>query len=786
VPFRRFQSRIIVVFMGLFFLVLAAMLFAVDRVNTQHARSQVSESLNIGGRAFVRLFDARSERLMEGVRILSSDFALRGAVATGDRGTILSALANHGARIGAGVAMLVSLDNRLLVDTLRPRAAPRTFPFPRLTEIAQLRGQASSIAFLGDSAFQLVVVPILAPDPIAWVAMGFRVDEKLAQELRTITSAHVSFLRAAPDTGEWSVVASTLPPPLREGVRRELPSTVIGRDDPFALGLADGEYETRVLPLAAEDDAPVVAVLQLSLNEALAPFAELRLLLFGLTGAGLLVSLAGSVVLARRVTQPVAVLAAGVREIEQGAYGREVALRQQDEFGALAAAFNHMSRGIAEREGRLRFLAYHDELTGLPNRAALEEHLHRRLTRDGGARGRPALLLVALDRFKDINYTLGFQVGDRVLQHVGTRLQGLAGANDMVARFGGGEFGIVLDVVQDETDARRLAHDVQRNLEAPFRIDDQPFEFGAHIGIALYPDHADSANTLIRHAEAAMNDAFRVPGGIGLYSAEFDRQSRRRLTLIGEARTALNTEQFMLYYQPKLDLKTRRIAGVESLVRWRHPEHGFISPAEFIPVIEQTALVGPFTLAVLNLGLKQAATWHAAGLPLKVSLNLSARNLTDPQLPEQLAQLLGFWKLPPAQIVLEITESALMLDPDASMKVIAQLDALGAGLSIDDYGTGYSSLSFLRRLPLDELKIDKSFVLHMNEDANDEVIVRSTVELAHNLGLKVTAEGVETKAVLDKLDTIGCDSIQGYYISKPLPADALAAWLRESPYPPAA
>ncbi len=781
--FRRFQSRIIVVFMGLFFLILAAMLFAVDRVNTQHARAQISESLSIGGRAFVRLFDVRSERLTEGVRILASDFALRGAIATRDRDTILSALANHGARIGANVAMLVSLDNQLLASTLRPQAAPDPFPFPRLTEIAQLHGQAASIVFLGGRAFHLVVVPVNAPDPIAWVAMGFRVDEKLAQELRTITSAHVSFLRADPDSGEWSVTATTLPPALRDSLRQELPSSVIGRDEPLALGLADGEYETRVLPLAAEDNSPVVAVLQLSLDEAMAPFRRLRVLLIALTGAGLLVSLGGSIVLARRVTQPVDALAEGARRIELGDYGHEMRVAQSDEFGRLATAFNHMSRGIAEREGRIRFLAYHDELTGLPNRLSLEEHLQRRLAQTGGAGA--GLLLVALDRFRDINFTLGFQMGDRVLQHVGIRLQGLVGSNDLVARLSGGEFAVVLGAVTGVEDTQRLAHNIQRNLEAPFRIDDQPFEFGAHIGIALHPQHADTPAALIRHAEAAMNHAHTVPGGIGVYSMDFDRQNRRRLTLIGEARQALNTDQFQLYYQPKLDLKRRRVVGVEALARWRHPEHGFISPAEFIPVIEQTALVGPFTLSVLNLGLKQAAAWHAAGLALRMSLNLSARNLQDPQLPEQFSQLLKVWAVPPARIVLEITESALMVDPGSSTKVIARLDALGVGLSIDDYGTGYSSLSFLRQLPIDELKIDKSFVLHMDEDANDEVIVRSTVDLAHNLGLKVVAEGVETQPVLEKLGAIGCDSIQGYYISKPLPADALEAWLRESPWRPA-
>jgi diguanylate cyclase (GGDEF)-like protein len=783
VRFRRFQTRIIVVFMGLFVLVLAAVVFAVDRASTRHARAQLAETLQVGARVFTRQFEARSERLIEGVRVLSGDFALREAIATRDRDTILSALENHGARIGANVAMLVSPDNLLLADTLRPRAAVEPFPFARLIEIARLRGEAASIVSLGAGAFQFVVVPVNAPDTIAWVCMGFRIDERLAQDLRQLTSAHVSFLRADAE-GRWSAIATTLPAALRDTLVQALPSASVGSDQPFALDLGDGEFETRVLVQAAEDDTPVVAVLQQSLDEALAPFYRLRLLLIGLTGIGLLVSLGGSVVLARRVSRPVARLTAGAQRIEQGDYGHEVAVRQEDEIGTLAAAFNHMSRGIAERETHIRYLAYHDEMTGLPNRVALEEHLQRHIEREGGVSRKVGLLVMALDRFKDINYTLGFQTGDRVLQHVGTRLQGLAGADDLVARLGGGEFAIVLSDARDTDDALKLARDIQRNMESPFRIDEQPFEFGAHIGVALYPDHADSAMALVRHGEAAMNHALHMPGGIGVYSPEFDQQSQRRLALIGEARQALNTEQFTLCYQPKLDLQSGRVTGVEALVRWRHPSQGFISPAEFIPVIEQTALIGPFTLSVLNLGLKQAAAWLAAGIELKMSLNLSARNLQDAQLPEQLAQLIKVWAVPPALIVLEITESALMIDPVSSMKVINELDALGVELSIDDYGTGYSSLSFLRKLPLNELKIDKSFVLHMHEDANDAVIVRSTVDLAHNLGLAVTAEGVETKEVLEKLGAVGCDRIQGYYISKPLPADALEAWLQESAYRP--
>ena len=424
-----------------------------------------------------------------------------------------------------------------------------------------------------------------------------------------------------------------------------------------------------------------MAVLQQSLDEALAPFYHLRYVLVGLTGVGLLVALGGSIVLARRVTQPVAVLVEGAREIGKGKYDHPVTVKQQDELGELASAINHMSRGIAEREDRIRYLAYHDEVTGLPNRVSLEEHLQPLAERAStAANDKVGLLVMALDRFRDINYTLGFQMGDRVLQHVGRRLQEFVDADDLVARLDGGQFAVVLHGARDIEHALEQARTIQRNLEEPFRIDDQPFEFGTHIGVALYPDHTGNAAGLIRYAEAAMNHARHLGNSVGVYSTEFDESSQRRLALIGEAREALNTEQFMLYYQPKLDLRQRQVTGVEALVRWQNPRRGFVSPAEFIPVIEQTALIGPFTLAVLNLGIRQAAAWATAGMDLKVSLNLSARNLLDAQLPEQIDQLLRVWSLPPSRIVLEITESALMVNPTASLKVIAQLGRARRGV----------------------------------------------------------------------------------------------------------
>ncbi|HEY5595272.1 MAG TPA: EAL domain-containing protein, partial [Nitrospiria bacterium] len=390
-----------------------------------------------------------------------------------------------------------------------------------------------------------------------------------------------------------------------------------------------------------------------------------------------------------------------------------------------------------------------------------------------------ALLLMDLDRFKDVNDALGHHHGDLLLKQVGPRVLSALRESDTIARLGGDEFAVLLPVT-DVNGATVAARKILEALDRPFVVEGFFLEVGASIGIALFPEHGEDVDLLMRRADVAMYQAKQSGSGSAVYISEHDRHSPRRLALMGELRHAVERQELVLYYQPKIDLKAGRTIGVEALVRWQHPQHGLILPDQFISLAEHTGVIKPLTLWVLSEAARQILAWHQAGLEIAVAVNLSVRNLQDLQLPDQIAELLRNSGVMPGWLELEITESAIMADPGRAMEILTRLKTMGIRFSIDDFGAGYSSLSYLRRLPVAAVKVDKSFVIGMDASEDDAVIVRSTVDLAHNLGLKVIAEGVESQKVLDRLVAMGCDAAQGNYISRPVPAADLTRWLAES------
>lgn len=444
-------------------------------------------------------------------------------------------------------------------------------------------------------------------------------------------------------------------------------------------------------------------------------------------------------------------------------------------------------RDITERkahQAQLEHQALHDALTGLPNRSLLVDRLHIALEQ-AERRGEPlALLLLDLDRFKEINDTLGHQVGDMLLRDVAMRLLLPIRKSDTIARLGGDEFAVLLPAVTDLERARRVSERIMKGLEQPFQLGELSLEVGISIGIAMFPEHAEDGSKLLQCADVAMYAAKDDQSGIALYDPQKDRNSVRHLTVTGELRQAIVNQQLTFHYQAKLDLQKLEICDVEALARWYHPTHGRIPPDEFVAQAERTGLIEPLTLWEFDTALGQLAAWREAGLGLGMAINLSAGMLQRQSLPQLLAELLKTWRVEPERLTLEITESAIMTDPESAMAILARFDDLGVRLSIDDFGTGYSSLASLKRLPVDELKIDKSFVLQMLESDEDAVIVRSTVEMAHNLGLTVVAEGVESEQHVAVLRALGCDVGQGFYISRPQSSEAFDAWLPTSPFAP--
>jgi diguanylate cyclase (GGDEF)-like protein len=432
---------------------------------------------------------------------------------------------------------------------------------------------------------------------------------------------------------------------------------------------------------------------------------------------------------------------------------------------------------LAERQAENEFQALHDALTGLPNRVLFQQQLSRAIEQaedDGTGVG---VMLMDLDHFKEINDTLGHHFGDQLLKEIGPRLSTVLREDDLMARLGGDEFGVLLPDLPDEQVALAVARRLLEELELPVSVEGLALDVSGSIGIALFPGQSRRAESLIRRADVAMYAAKETGGGFELYDGSMDQHSPSQLTLVSQVRPALESGQMTVHYQPKVRLRDGRVSGAEALVRWHHPTRGLVMPDEFIPLVEKTVLLRPLTLFVIDEVLRRWRGWSARGFRLPVAVNISPRSLLDLQFPEQVAELLERWKVPAGFLTLELTESFLMTESGRSTAVLDRLAALGVSLSIDDFGTGYSSLSHLQRLKIDEIKIDKSFVMHMHDDANDFTIVRATVELGQNLGLTVVAEGVEDRETFDRLADFGCHEAQGFYISEPLSVEAFDRWL---------
>jgi diguanylate cyclase (GGDEF)-like protein len=419
--------------------------------------------------------------------------------------------------------------------------------------------------------------------------------------------------------------------------------------------------------------------------------------------------------------------------------------------------------------------ATHDMLTGLPNRA----HVHARLSSalqqariDGGLVG---VLMMDLDGFKEINDTLGHHHGDQLLRQVAQRLQAETRSSDLVARLGGDEFAVLLPTLQDPAECDGVAQRILEGLEGPMRVQGVDLDVRASLGIAISPLHATDVDSLLSCADMAMYHAKATRSGWAVYSEQLNKHTPERLALVADLRRGIERDELVLHYQPKIALADGSCRGVEALVRWQHPERGLLWPSEFVALSEHTGLVRPLTRWVLREALAQARRWRAGGLEVPVAVNLSVRVLSM-DIVREIEALLRECETPGEWLDLEITETAMMADPDEGLQALEALAALGIRLSVDDFGTGFSSLGYLKRLPVSEIKIDRAFVTDMGKDESDHAIVRSTIDLAGHLGLEVVAEGVETAWVLDELRRLGCASAQGFFICRPLEADAVVAW----------
>jgi diguanylate cyclase (GGDEF)-like protein len=732
--------------------------------------------LALASTAFSRQLDDVSARVADNVSVLTLDYALRSAIAQRDRDTVLSALRNHGRRVGATRMLLVGLDGAIQADT---QADPKLqkFPFTDLLDTALEHPEAAVVAW-DDRAYWIVVVPVSAPTLIGLIAAAIPIDDAFLQHIQEQSTLPNTIELAVQDTrGGWVPVA-------RGGEGSNLAEQFVSsrgvwpKEGPVLREVDGREYVVSATRLrSATLSPPILAVIGYSLDDALRPYRSVGIAWAALLALGLVLGLVGSLLIARGVSRPVEALAATARRIATGDYRPPEPLSQSGELGELSAAFANMTQAIGEREEQIRFQSAHDAVTGLPNRVAVEATVEQQLIAEPDTRG--ALLVVALARLPEITKTVGHAISDRLMRDAGERICGPAG-DALVARAGDSEF-LVWQRDADEAKAIALAFRLIDELAEPYREADLAIDLAPAVGIALHPDHGAEASVLLQHADVALFAALGTADPVVVYDPIVDPHRPERLSLMGDLREALDQNQLQLHYQPKLNLAMRSVDGVEGLVRWQHPKMGLLAPDSFIPLAEETGNIRRVTRWVLAAGIAQAQRWNVHGRRLRVALNLSARDVDDPDLPQRIEELLSVHGVAPDMILLEITESAAMARPEAAVRVLRRVADLGIDLAIDDFGVGQSSFAYLRRLPVRELKIDKSFLLRFAIGPEDRSIVRSIVELGHRLGYRVTAEGVNDQATLDYLTEIGCDHAQGFFIARALPPDALAAFLAAKP-----
>jgi diguanylate cyclase (GGDEF)-like protein len=755
---------------------ISAVLFATNA----NVERQSRDKLDVGKRVFEQLMQNRSQQLFGSAELLTADFGFKAAVAQGDQGTILSVLENHGARIGVDLMMLASLEGELIARTDASISTAKTFPFDYLLPQAELDGGLMTVAMVDGKAYQLVLLQVLAPRPIAWAAMGFSIDQKLAEQLKSLTNLEVSYVGV--DSTHDSFVISTMRKETHANIINERIQTNSSEELESnikfkRLNFGQEEYLSLYVPLAVTDEYNVNAVLSASLSEERNNFSLLKIEILLVSVFSLIASVIGAFFLSGNITRPIKNLVNAAQRISSGDYSVDLHLvnNTNDEVNVLAGSFNVMQRGIAEREDKILHQAYHDTLTSLPNRMLATQEMRKLIGLCSDTKSSFALMAMNINRFKQINDTFGYQVGDGLLKAFAKRLVEINDEVSFCARLGADEF-LVLIQSEKEIDFSLPVQRSVKSLSKSYFIDDFEINVSLRVGVAIYPLDGNRTGQLLRRTEIALHETKQKKKDIVFYEQGTDAKHQNRIRLINDLKLAIANNELVMFYQPKVDLHLRKVTQVEALIRWFHKELKFVSPEEFIGLAEQAGLMPVLTRWVLKTVVEELSGWLKDGVDVAIAVNLSAYDLAHDDLPDYIDDLLAEYSVPTSHLILEVTESAVIEEPEQAMRVLNRFKESGIKLAIDDYGTGYSSLGQLKNMPVDELKIDKSFVLNLDQDKDDQVIVRSTIEMGHNIGLTVVAEGVETKAAWDLLELYGCDKLQGYFISKPQSPSDFLQW----------
>ena len=752
----------------------AVTLFAVMSTVESDMDRRATESLLIGGTVVSEFLGSRGEQLRTSVKVLAADFGLKQAAATRDAETIRSVLDNHSQRVGANIGILLDSQGTLIASTTGPMRGDG-HNVAGLVPTDDEAGSSQATATIDGVTYHVFSVPLRAPTTIGWVVLGFRIDAQLARRISSLTGMEVSIVSTSGN--EPQLIASTL---ARVPADLSPTDSVLSANSPvnhvYTVGSNADEWLALGRPFIGSQ-SDVIVILQRSMVEAMAPYSDARKGLLAFAAALLLIVAATAAWFSLSVARPLRTLTDAARRMISGNYDSKVHITSDDEFGALASSFNAMRRAIAEREQRISHQAMHDPLTDLPNRAKLIQSLNRTIEAARVSGSTIAVMAIRLKRIQSISSTLGHSAGDQVIALAAKHLRVNLVSGEILGHIGTSEFVLILPDTNIDG-ALTYADRIENILGSGVTLGRVNITLQTEIGITEFPQHGVLAADLLRHASIARSEAEDRHERVGIYEAGREDHYLRQLRIVNDLRAALQRNEVHIHYQPKISLPDGTACGAEALVRWQHPEFGWLAPDDFIPAAEQAGTIVHLTRYVVAGAIRDCRRWQDEGFKLRVSINISARDLQDEYLPHYVMQMLDEQQLPPDRLTLEITESAVMSELHLARTVLHCLRDIGVQISMDDFGTGHSSLAQLRDIPLHQLKIDKSFVMAMLADRQNQSIVRTTIELAHNMGLEVVAEGVEDESTLRHLANEGCEQAQGYFLSRPIPSRDLLNWLR--------
>jgi diguanylate cyclase (GGDEF)-like protein len=746
------RTRIAVTFLLLLAAVLAAALGVVSVQNHRQASKEISHQFETGAELIDRAITANNQLLTLAAEALAHDFGFREALALKDTDTLISALENTADRAHAPIVVVTTLDGRVIAAY--GSAVNPGMPFDPAARLPLSAGEGkanTTVVVESGHVYQLAAVLVKSPLPVARVFMGFELGTEAAKDMARITGLNVSL--EIGNGGSWTQAYTTgeAGAPTENLVKRQ-------------IVLVDTPRTQAVLTLTASMYQTQKEYDRLLLNNALIAVAL----------GSLLFAAIAIFWLARNITRPLKDLTRAVDHIRAGSYDTLIAVGRRDEIGTLAEGLQVMQSAVQQRDRSISRLAFEDTLTGLNNRAAFSAALTRVLESGAAPVG---VAIINLHRFRRINELLGYGVGDAVLVEIAARLVRGPAVASAVGRLAADEFVAFAPLGAGPGDLQGWGSRLLARLADPIIVETQPIDISATVGLALAPGDATEVAELLRCADLAMERARRDKRALAVYEPGLQPKARDQLSLLGELQRAVDRNELVLFFQPKIELATGRVSGAEVLLRWQHPTRGLLAPGAFIPFAEQTGFIRQLTRWTLERAVTQCAHWYRDGRPLALAVNVSADDLADLHFDQRVSNALARSGLPPALLTLEVTESGFIEDPERALRMLDSLSLLGVNLSIDDFGTGYSSLSHLARMPVNEVKIDRSFVLGLESDPEFAPVVRSAIDMGHSLGMKVVAEGIENEASAQQLRTLNCDIGQGYLYAKPMPAADLEVWL---------